>query len=623
MSWEKNVTSFRIITALFCLMSYQAFAAKRLVYMVETEDSKQIALKQDGKDEQFLTEGNNWHLYPDVDGSGNSVVYVEIDPSGETLQSKILLLDMVQKKTRELAGGSGQYLHPDLSSDGRTLAFTAPLGSENRMQIAVRKVAEEEKPLVIETEYPAYFPALASDGSFLVFQLNVDKDVKRIVRYDLEEKKFETLTEEAGVAMAPALSFDDRRIVFTEKREGVWNIYALDLATKKKTQITDSPSQDFAPNFTAEGDVIFASDRAGHFELYSISAKELESGTHQVENLVRGEASYYAPAMSGELEFRQTKKAPVPDPARSSFGSAVIGDRIYIAGGHQGNEHTYPPESFLAHVEYFDLKTGKWNRVAPRKNPCHGFELAAYGKYLYAFGGFAYSKDHKPAWKSLDTIERYDTETDEWVEVGKLPRPRSSNIVAVLDDKAYLIGGWDSTPKQAGDLEGRFHREIDVFDLKTETVSTLDYGIPDPLRRAFSAEVLGDEILLIGGLGQGASHFELLDQVTAFNPKTGKWRELAKLPFATFAPAAGILDGELYVFGGMFKTGPLNYVYVNHAYRLGKTSGQWGHTGRHLAEPKGFAQVVNISPSELAILGGHSYEGGDAPVATFETFATH
>lgn len=614
------MTSFRIFTALFCLFSLPAFAGKRLVYMVETQDSKQIALQQDGKEEQLLTSGDKWHLYPDIDGAGESIVYVEIDSTAQPLQSKILLLDVAKAKTRELASGTGQYLHPDLSSDGRTLAYTAPLGPDGRMQIAVKKVAGESNAQVVATDAAAYFPALASDGSFLIFQLNVEKDVKQIVRYDLEEKKFETLTAENGVAMAPALSFDDRTVVFTEKNDGVWNIYTLDLLSKKKTQITDTTAQDFAPNFTPEGDIIFASDRAGHFELYSISAKETETEGHKAKALVKGDASYYAPAISGELSYGQTRKASVPSPARSSFGSAVIGDRIYIAGGHQGNEHTYPPESFLAHVEYFDLKTGKWNRVSPRKNPCHGFELAAYGRYLYAFGGFAYSKDHKPAWKSLDTIERYDTETDEWIEVGKMPRPRSSNIVAVLDDKAYLIGGWDSTPKQAGDLEGRFHREIDVFDLKTETVSTLDYGIPDPLRRAFSAEVLGDEILLIGGLGQGASHFELLDHVTAFNPKTGKWRELAKLPFATFAPAAGIIGGELFVFGGMFKTGPLNYVYVNHAYRLNDKTGVWGHTGRHLAEPKGFAQVVNISPSEVAILGGHSYEGGDAPVATFETF---
>ncbi|MCB0406304.1 MAG: PD40 domain-containing protein [Bdellovibrionales bacterium] len=614
------MTSFRIFAAIFCLFTFHALGAKRLAYMVETGESKHIALQEDGKEAKLLTSGNLWHLYPDLDGSGSSIVYVEIDPTAEPLRSRILLQDIPAKTTRELAGGIGQYLHPDLSGDGRTLAYTAPLGPDGRMQIAVRKTADEADTLIIETDAPAYFPALASDGSFLVFQLNTDKDTKHVVRYDFEEKKFERLTEQTGVAMAPALSFDDRRVVFTEKHDEVWNIFTMDLTTKKKTQVTDSPSHDFAPNFTPEGNIIFASDRGGHFELYSITATELEAGTNSAKALVTGEASYYAPVVSGDLRYQQSKNAPVPNPARSSFGSAVVGNRIYIAGGHQGNEHTYPPESFLAHLEYFDLSTGEWHRVAPRKNPCHGFEIIAHGKYLYAFGGFAYSTDHKPAWKSLDTVERYDTETDEWVEVGKLPRPRSSNIVAVVDDKAYLIGGWDSTPKSAGDLEGRFHREIDVFDLKTETASTLEYGIPDPLRRAFSAEVLGDEILLIGGIGQGASHFDLLDHVTAFNPKTGKWRELAKLPFATFAPAAGILDGELFVFGGMFKTGPLSYVYVNHAYRLDGSTGKWAHTGRHLAEPKGFAQVVSISEKEVGILGGHSYEGGDAPVATFETF---
>src|SRR5690606_27595830 len=127
--------------------------------------------------------------------------------------------------------------------------------------------------------------------------------------------------------------------------------------------------------------------------------------------------------------------------------------------------------------------------------PCHGFELAAHGKWLYAFGGFAYSADHKPAWKSLDVVERYDTVEDRWELVGRMPRRRSSNVVVTLDRKAYLIGGWDSTPKKENDYEGHFHREIDVFDFESNTFTTLPQGIPDPLRRAFSAELWGEEII--------------------------------------------------------------------------------------------------------------------------------
>jgi hypothetical protein len=305
---------------------------------------------------------------------------------------------------------------------------------------------------------------------------------------------------------------------------------------------------------------------------------------------------------------------------RSSFGAVEHRGKIYMCGGHKGKEHTYPPESFMANLEVYDIASRTWKTAAPRSLPCHGFQIVAHGDYLYAFGGFAYSADHKPKWKSIDLIERYDIARDRWDIVGRLPRPRSSNVVGVVDGKVYLIGGWDATPQKDGDYEGRFHRAIDVFDLATGTVSVSPHALPDPLRRAMTALVVGKKVLLVGGLGQGSTHFELMDRVTAFDPATGRWEEWTPLPFPTFAPAVGMVGHDLLVFGGMFKTGRMEYEYVNHVFALPAPDARWRHTGRYLKETKGFSQVVEISPGKLAVLGGHSYdvEGDDGPVATFE-----
>ena len=74
------------------------------------------------------------------------------------------------------------------------------------------------------------------------------------------------------------------------------------------------------------------------------------------------------------------------------------------------------------------------------------------------------------------------------------------------------------------------------------------------------------------------------------------------------------------VFGGMFKTGPMNYEYVSHIYSMNMKESIWRHTGRYLKETKGFSQVFNLNDKTLGILGGHHYlEGMDSPVSTFET----
>jgi len=599
-------------------------AVSKMVYMVEAVGGeKQIAISNsDGTESYHLTSGSLWHLYPDIDSSGQWVAYVEGEGESETgPKLNIVTLNLRTNEKIQWTSGDGMYLHPNFSGDGRFLAFSGPVGEGGVQRVAIIDLKRQKRDFkLITSDFPSYFPGLSSDGSFVVFQRTKSSKNKDIVLVDLASGSKEVFTDPDGLSMAPALSFDDQLIAYTSKVEENWDIYVKDRRSKKVIRVTTHPSRDFAPTFRPNGSLVFASDRSGHFELYEVDLRDSQRGEFAVQQIVQGADSYYSPSVSGSEQVLQEKKAEILPPSRSSFGAVRVGERIYISGGHQGAEHTYPPESFLDRLEYFDLNSNRWVTAAPRSVPCHGFGLATKGKFIYAFGGFAYSKHHKPAWKSLDIVERYDTENDTWKVVAKLPRRRSSNVVAQLGDKVYLIGGWDATPKFEGDYDGTFHREIDVFDLATETVSVEQDLLPKPLRRAFSGVVLGEEIILLGGLGKGATHFNLIDDVTSWNPRTKKWNEFPRLPFATFAPAAGTIRGEIFVFGGMFKTGEWSYEYVNHIFSLKKAKKSWLHTGRYLSETKAFSQVVPIDSGKLAVLGGHSYEGGDAPVPTFETF---
>jgi len=603
------------------IFASQVFASGRLVYMHEEGDAKQILLAdENGKNAKAITSGEAWHLYPDIDGSGKHVAYVEGTPeTGLNVVTQELATGTVTARTK----GHGTRLHPDFSGNGRYLAYTSmPQGGHKSLIEILDLTVKDGEPVKIAGEHSAYFPALSSDGAFLVYQRSKTQDIKNLVRRDLVSGEEKDLTSPEGESMAPSLSFDDRLVVYTSNVGGNWDVYLQDLTTGKVRRLTDHGAKDYAPTFRPDGSVVFASNRRGRFELYEIPVQAMHLEVPPSRLLVQGPGDHYAPSVSGDVDFRQATLPLLPDPARSSFGTARVGNRIYIVGGHQGHEHTYPPESFLDQVAYYDLDTQTWKQTTPRPASAHGYGIATQGKYLYAFGGFAYSADHLPKWKSLDSIDRLDTETGEWTRLtAKLAEPRSSNVVAQLGDKVYLIGGWDSTPKAPKDYEGKFLRTIEVFNLTTETIETSAQVLPDPLRRALTSVVVGEEILLIGGLGQGASHFELLDQVTAYNPATGQWRELPKLPFATFAPAAGFIGDSLFVFGGMFKTGTMNYEYVSHIYGHQLGAAKWRHTGRYLSGSKGFAMVVPLADQTLGILGGHAYEGDtDTPVKVFESF---
>jgi hypothetical protein len=608
-----------------------ATVRERLVYVVESDSGQHIGIaRADGSEPALLTSGPLVHLFPAIDAPATQVAFVE---GPDVRHLGVIVMNLKTLARERFAPPTGMNLRPRFSGDGRYLAFSAQVGNAAH-RIAVLDLEKERKkgphhtdpdgtrvyepsPEYVPDSAPCFFPVLSSDGHWLVYHRQVGES-RQIVYYELRHKVSRALTELGAYCTFPALSFDDRRVAYTRGR----GIEIQDLKTGTRYALTDGSVVDHAPTFRPDGSLVFSSSRGGHYELYEVVASEVGKERPAVRPLIRGAEGYYGPCCSGPTEdfVHQELYPSLPQPPRSSFGAVLTHGRIYLAGGHKGKEHTYPPESFMANLESYDIARKSWVTLAPRPVPCHGFQLTAYKDRLYAFGGFAHSADHRPRWKSLDVVDRYDIKTDSWRAVARLPRPRSSNVVAVFGSKAYLIGGWDSTPRSSGDFEGRFLPEVDIFDMETETVSTAPYSIPKPLRRALSAVVVGDEVILVGGLGVGSTHFELLDKVTAFNPVTGKAREWTPLPFPTFAPAIARVGDELLMMGGMHKLKATDYEYLNHIFHLNSPEGRWVHTGRYLEETKGFSQVLDMGQGELAILGGHSYDTDeqDGPVSTFE-----
>jgi hypothetical protein len=605
------------------LASCSSFA--EFVYMKEDGNGKSIQIQKNEAASTLNDSANKlWAIYPDISADGNEFIYCE----GEG-QDNLHLTYLNKKKNltqRFNLPQKGMLLHPKFSKNGQFIFYSAPgLRGKNTIFFFDRMAEVNRqgnrsmdfslagaKALVPDEE--AYFPRPSSDGNFVVYQRNVPGK-KEIVLFDRLEETKTVLAE----GMSPALSFDETKIAFTSKKDGNWNIYVIDRTTKVVTQMTSDSHDEMAPTFMADNTLVFASNKSEHYRIFKL---EDSKWVQIVAASEKEEVDFYSPQFSGDISYKQSEKAPFIGNPRSSFGTASHEGKVYMAGGHQGAEHTYPPESFTDDFIAYDIETNEWRRLAPRPAKAHGYQIVAHGNYVFAFGGFAYSPDHKPKWKSLDSIDRYDIKNNKWETIGKLSAPRSSNVAVTINGKVYLAGGWNSTPKFDNDFDGTFLDSIEVFDLATEKAEVASFKIPLPLRRALTGIEYNGKILLVGGLGEGASHFELLNSVTLIDPVTGNSDELAPLPFSTFAPAAEILGNELMVFGGMFKTGAMAYEYVAHIYSMDLESKKWIHTGRYLKETKGFSQVFKLDDKTLGVLGGHHYlEGMDTPVSTFETIS--
>lgn len=600
--------------------------------------------------------------HPEMSPLGDSVAYsIGIIEPGKKVEIQLAIKDLTTGDIEEWTDRANQYIHSEFSGNGQFLVFSGPNPATGKQNIGIIDLVKERKkgpvrqhkqgnfqvkkykPTItyIDSQYDCYAPAVSSNGKMIVYHRTLDSTTKtspkELVRYDVEPKTKKLISAPNGHAMFPSLSADDRYVAYVSKRAGQWDIHRIDLWNGAEAQVTDDPEMEFTPIFAPDDSIYFTRFDAGtvnvpsEIGIFHLSKDQVFKSTQfptPKEFLNVKGISEYVPSFSGVSDVVIDSLKSFPKPERSSFGAIYHNQKVFIVGGHQGPEHTYPKESFLDRMDVYDLKTQTWSQAASMNIPKHGFQMAAHGDYIYVFGGFAFSAQHNPGWKSLDSIERYDIVNDKW-EVIKttLPVRRSSNISMKVGSKVYLVGGWDSTPKHSGDKEGKFHSSIDIFDLNSETVVTSKVTLPSPLRRAFNAAVKGDKIYMMGGISEGASHFDWIDNVTVLDTRDMSFYEETKLPYATFAPGAGFLDNRLYLIGGMVLRNKATYDldYVDDVYQYDIVSKKWTHVGNYLKENKGFPQVVNMPGKTLGVLGGHTYVQDasgrtiDHPVDSFDT----
>lgn len=599
--------------------------------------------------------------HPDMSPLGDSVAYsIGTIKPGVDVKVQIVIQDLPSGDLEIWTDRKNQYIHAEFSGNGRYLVFSGPNPKNQKQNIGIIDLKKERMkgPVQIEkvagrwmktyapdisyidSEYDCYAPAVSSNGKMIIYHRTLDSSSKlspkELIRFDVETKTKKLISQAKGHAMFPSLSSDDRHVAYVSKTDEQWDIHRIDLWTGTTSQVTFDENIEFTPVFAPDNSIFFTRFSQGNLaeemeiDIYHLSKEQVfYSRSFPVPRAVLSSPAEaeYVPSFSGQKNIELGNLPSFPKPERSSFGAITHQGKVFIVGGHQGPEHTYPEESFLDRVDIYDMTSGEWKQGASMNIPKHGFEMAAYGDYIYTFGGFAFSNSHNPGWQSLDIIERYDLKKNKWeILPTRLPRKRSSNVAVKMNSKVYLVGGWDSTPKFVGDKEGRFHDEIDVFDLVSEKASVAPLKLPKPKRRAFNAAVREDKVYFLGGISEGASHFDWIDNVTVLDTKTMQFYEETKLPYASFAPGAGFIKDKLFLIGGMIlrNAATFDIDYVDDIYQYDLGSKKWTHLGKYLTQNKGFPQVVDLSENTLGILGGHTYIKDDAgrtvdhPVDSFD-----
>ncbi len=123
---------------------------------------------------------------------------------------------------------------------------------------------------------------------------------------------------------------------------------------------------------------------------------------------------------------------------RDHFSAAIIGDRVYVAGGRMSSAKTNKVlERTVGEVDVFDFKKGKWETIEegiPTQRA--GTSSLGIGRYLVVMNGE--SKDQVPGHTE---VEVYDTKKGRWFSLPGLKQGRHGCGIAYMGGKIYVANG--------------------------------------------------------------------------------------------------------------------------------------------------------------------------------------
>jgi N-acetylneuraminic acid mutarotase len=272
---------------------------------------------------------------------------------------------------------------------------------------------------------------------------------------------------------------------------------------------------------------------------------------------------------------RWERRAPLPHP-RNHLAGLALGDRIYAIGGQRGHDEGTEAQSA---VEVYDPAGDAWRAVAPlplARGHIASSTFDVDGRIMVMGGSV---DDGACCGAATAEVSLYDPEADLWVRLTPLPVPRKSPVAGLAGGRIVVAtgnpgdatptfatwaldsaGGWGtgpSLPVALGEVAGGVVGGT-LFLVGEGSPATLAYDLatgvwadPGALARRplaghhHAAEVVDGRLYLLGGLDAGQGKVQIYD------PQSNTWRLGADAPFSAGSCASAVIGGELYLAGGI------------------------------------------------------------------------
>jgi N-acetylneuraminic acid mutarotase len=324
-----------------------------------------------------------------------------------------------------------------------------------------------------------------------------------------------------------------------------------------------------------------------------------------------------------------TARAPLPNPRNHLTGIALDGKVYAIGGQYNENENT----GLQTDVHRYDPATNAWTKLAGLpKARSHVVAVVRDGQILVLGGTNAGNI-------ASGDVTAYDPVRNVWAQLPSLPGGRKTPVAAVVGGTLYVTGGSHATATYAGRFTARWANgpampvalgevaggviggSLYLVGESNNATLALNLGTGTwrrdlPVRpfvgHHHTAEVLNGKLYLFGGLGAGAG------KVQIFDPATNAWTVGPDMPFAAGSASSAVINGQVYVAGGI-----IGSTTTNRVARFNPGTGVWTAMA---PMPQGRNHAAATTDGTLMyVAGGRGAGSGDGNVVAngFDTLQVY
>ncbi|XP_056432150.1 kelch-like protein 33 [Gadus chalcogrammus] len=275
-----------------------------------------------------------------------------------------------------------------------------------------------------------------------------------------------------------------------------------------------------------------------------------------------------------DVEWRRL--GALPDGPRFRHAVGVVRGRLHVVGGCD----FYAPDDTMKSAYSYDPELDRWRRLADMQEARSSFSVVVgEDDLLYALGG------DRQINTNVASVEVYNQQADSWSYARPLDQPLSGHAsVHLSGDQVLITGGFDPQYRCLSSTllyrPGRGTTRL--ADMAHERAQHVMEALRDGrgrCRRLYVAggvrnlrAFYGDQLACeaydfqAGGGGGGGG-----------GGVGGTWSAFAPLPVAHVGAAAAVLEGRLYVLGGLSQE---DFRETGLVHRYDGATGRWQSMGR-------------------------------------------